>query len=55
MEREVDPNAVNGGKIRRTKGELYLKLLQKKKRKKKKTKADKRSKGKVANKTNKAK
>ena len=29
MEREVDPNAVNGGKIRRTKGELYLKLLQK--------------------------
>ena len=45
----MDPNAVNGGKIRRTKGELYLKLLPKK------PKADKRSKGKVANKTNKAK
>ena len=38
MEREVDPNAVNGGKIRRTKGELYLKLLQKKNKSRQKAK-----------------
>ena len=35
MEGKVDPNAVNGGKIRETKGELYLKLLQKPKADKK--------------------
>ena len=46
MEREVDPNAVNGGKIRRTKGELYLKLLQKKKEKKKRQKQTKGQKAK---------
>ena len=35
MEGKVDPNAVNGGNIRETKGELYLKLLQKPKADKK--------------------
>ena len=37
---KVDPNAVTGGKIRETKGELYLKAVYKK------PKADKRKKSK---------